>query len=202
MTMKNLIIAAALLISLVPSCKAEPPSGYSPTFVVISSFTPGAELSYPFAFKNGSSLVDVRVERIEVASCSTRTVVGGLMQYWIQPSTTITNGVTTQVSSYSYAAANSALPANVIGSRTPTTVVFENLQANQLPFTRPLVVNNDETATDHFSDAWDASEGGRESQLLFLPKGANRGFVLQLHRLGTADIADGCVMVKTVFSAK
>lgn len=198
-----LIAALALVCSVAAPASAQQPSGYSPTFVVISTFIPGAELSYPFAFKNGSSLVDVKVSRIEVVSCSTRSITGGLMSYWIHPSTTITNGVTTQVSSYSYAAANGAsFPANVIGSRSPTTVVFENLQANQLPFSRPLIINNEETATDHFSDAWDAYEGGREANALFLPKGRNRGFVLQLHRLGAADITDGCVMVKTVFTAK
>lgn len=194
-----LIAALALACSMASPAQATP--SYSPTYVAVSTFTPGAELSYPFAFKNASSLVDVKVQRIEVASCSTRTVVGGLMQFYIIPSTTITPGVVTQVSTYTYDA-NWTYPLNVSASRTPTTISFEGSQSYPQPFSRSLVINNDETATDHFSDAWDAREGNEEPQAMVLLKGRNRGFALQLRRLGTTDWADGCVLVKVVFTAK
>ncbi len=194
--MKKTLFALVALLGLSAPAMAI----ISPTYVSVSTFTPGAALSKVYGFANHSSQVDVRILRIEVSHASTGTYTGGLMQYWVYTSTTITDGSVVQTSSYSLTAANSAVPASVIGSISPTTVVYENKQSSQLPIIPPLIVNNDETAAANFQAVYNA-EGG-DAELLKLPKGANRGFVLEQRRLGTADIADGTVMVRVVYTAK
>jgi hypothetical protein len=201
MVMRKGYLALAALACILSAPFASATPSYSPTYIAISTFTPGASLTVPFAFKNASSLVDVKVQRIEVSACSTGTVTGGIMQFWLYTSTTVTNGSVVQVSSYVYDR-NWTWPANVIGSTSPTTVQYEAKLGSQLPFSRPLIINNDETATDHFSDAWDASEGNEEPQALVLLKSTNRGFVLEKRAFGTTDVTNGCVMVKVLFTAK
>lgn len=172
----------------------------SPTYVSVVKFTPGGADAKVLAFQNASAKVDVRVLRVEVSAASTGTYTGGLMQFWVYGSTVITHSDTTTASSYTYASANGASPASIYTSTAPLNVQYESKAASQLPLFRPLIVNNDETAAANFKDEYIA-EGG-DSEVLLLPKGSSRGLVFEQRRLGTADITDGTVMVRIVYTAK
>lgn len=206
MYMKKMLWGFAAALALLSGAPAQASPSYSPTFVVIATFTATGQGTIPFGFKNASSAVDVKVQKVEVFNCSTHTVSGGVMLYNIIPSTTITAGTVVQVSTYSLDR-NFTYPLNVQASISPTTVVFETKQSSQLPFFRPLYLNNDDAATTMLSDSWNAREGNDEPQALVFLRSENRGFVLKQEHFGvgegtSGDIVAGCVGVRVMFNAK
>jgi hypothetical protein len=170
------------------------------TYVSVSTFTPGGANSKPWAFQNTSADLDVEVLKFEVSSISTGIYTGGLMQFWLFASTQVTHGGTGQVASYNFASANGTAPSHVSVSTGPINVLYENKQNRQLPLLRPLIINNDETATSNFQDGY--TDLLADSSPLLLPRNSSRALVLEQRQLGTADITDGTVMVRVLFTVK
>ncbi len=191
-----------LICFLLLAMPAAAQHNYEPTWVAISTFTPGAALTTPFGFSNNSSTLDVYVKRVQVASCSTGTYAGGGMQYWIYASTTIITGGTSQVSYYAYSSANATNSSNIIASTGPVGIVFEGKQSRQLPILRPCYINNDESSGANFQDTCFDSFAVEAEQPIKLPARAHRGLVFEQRRLGTADITDGCVMVRITYTSE
>lgn len=200
--MKKLLAAFAVLFSLFCAPQAEAAFGNPPqTYIAVSTFTPGAALAKVWAFQNTSADIDVHIKRIEVSNASTGTYTGGFMQYWVYVATAITHGGTSQVSSYSYKNINTTAPSYISVSTGPVAVTYENKDTRQLPIFRPLIVNNDETATTQFKDEWIPEETADTAPLVLL-HGSNRGIVFEQRRLGTADITAGTVMIRVIYTVK
>lgn len=191
--MKKILLTLVALIGLALPAKA----AWSPTFVSIATFTPTGVGTTPWSFKNTSSAVEVRIERIEVGSCSSGTVTGGLNQFWLYAASSLTNGGISQISTYSYSGAD-VFPASVQASTGPVSVTIENKGGMQLPLLPPFLVNNDETATANFSTVYELGSDNR--QPIILPRGGTRGLVLKQMTIGGSQYTDGCVYVRTVFT--
>ena len=200
------IFIVALIFSLFVAARYSRAETLPPTpltYVSVSTFTPSGALTTPWVFQNTDSALDVRILKLELASASTQTVTGGLMQFYLYASTSVTVSTITPGTSQTYfydygkAAPSASAPSYITVSTAPSSPLYESA----LPLYRPFVLNNDETATDHFFDSWDPTAPANGAELL-LPHGANRALVLEQHRLGTSDITAGVVLVRVLYSVK
>lgn len=192
---KKLLVLLAVLGFALPAAAI-----VSPTYVAIATFTPSGADAVVAAFQNTSASKDVRIVSIEISGASTGTYTGGLMQFFVYGSTVVTAGSTVQTSVYAATSANASLPSGISFSLSPTSIQYENKKTMQLPLIRPLIVNNDETATANFRDAW-FTPGG-DAEILQLPHGSSRAIVFVQKRLGTVDITDGRVMLVITYTTK
>ena len=219
--MKKLLLAQiGLLLGMAVSARASnwPVSPVLPNYVTEAQITLGASNASPskvFAFQNTASGQDVIIDRIEVINASTGVAVtSGLMQFWVYPSTSMTHSDTaTSIVTHGYGAALAAVPAAVVASTAPLNVQYErdsgilttaqqnNLTGTSLPIIRPLVINDDETATLNLFDVW-AAEAPDYDLPIVLPKGSNRGLVFEKRQVGATDYTAGTFIIRILYTVR
>lgn len=195
---------AALMPARAHASYATPPQ----SFVAVATFTASGAAgtgSNVIGFFNHASTItntsmsNVYIQRIELANCSTQTVSGGTMAFWVYTASAIVDGSTLNVSSFSYA--GNAWPQQIIMSTSPTGVGFANNTAT-LPILAPCILNNDETSAVNLANTvcFDANTAALSP--IRLTKGVNSGIVIQQNRFGTSDISGGCVLARVVFTTQ
>lgn len=218
--MKKILLAlAALLAPLTPAAASNwPVSPVLPNYVTEAQITLGASNASPskvFAFQNTASGQDVIIDRIEIINASTGVVVtSGLMQFWVYPSTSMTHSDTaTSIVTHGYAGANVTVPAAIVASTAPINVQYERdsgilttaqqnaLSGTSRPIIRPLVINDDETATLNLFDVW-AAESPDYDLPIVLPKGSNRGLVFEKRQVGATDFTAGTFIVRILYTVR
>lgn len=192
--MKKLLLIVGLVVGLCSVASA----AWSPTFVSYTTFTAPGSGFYPWAFANKSTGYKVEVNKIDVGSCNDGSAItSGLMNFDLFMASSLTDGVTNTVSTYSYTLGK-AFPSNVQASTSPTNIVLEH-KVNQLPILPPFVVNPDETATTNFFASW--SLDSENTQPIILPRSGTRALVLR-QRTATTDYTAGCVFARVEFKIK
>ena len=179
---------------LAAPAQASPPPQ---TYISVATFTAGGDAANVWAFQNTSTTLDVRVLKIEVSNASTEAVSGGLMQFWLYGSTVVTHGGTSQVGGYGQTTANATLPTYVSVSTGPVSVTYEK----SLPLARPLISNDDETATTNLSDSL-SSVAPADGQELLLPHNTSRALILTQKQHNGASITAGVVMVRVLYTIR
>lgn len=200
--MKTLLMIVALLALALPARASEPAA--PPTYVFTSTWTAAGTAGVKaFAFQNTSTTLDVRIISIEVGSANAGTVTSGPMWFHVKMSTQLVHGGTSQVSFSASESANATAPSYITVSTGPLLVQYEGTAAGagQLPISRPLMVNADETATSNFSDTilYQDPTIGRG---LLLPHGANRAIVLEQKQFGATDWTAGTLFARVVYTVK
>lgn len=195
--MKKLLLTLAFLAGFaLPSAHA---ARVPLTYIHTSTWTVGGSGTKAWAFQNTSSGISVRIHKLEMGSATGATVTGGIQQFWVYGSTSLTHGDTSQVSFYDTAGANATAPSYVSVSTRPTVVVYEGKNDRQLPIFRPLIINADESAAANFYDALVPSSPAEAEEFL-LPEGANRALVIEQKQFGATDYVAGVVFVRVVWS--
>lgn len=205
--MKTLLVAAVLAVLGVSPVHAGPPE----TYVSVTRVTAGGALAKLLAFQNTSSASDVVVRKIEVSNASTVTVTGGIMQFWVYGSTSLTHSVTTTADAWTYSDVLGSAPSFISVSTAPSAIQIEgdsgilttaasNNLSGQMPLIRPLVVNNDEAATANLFDSW--TSDAVDARPIVLPAGANRALVFEQRQVGGTDYSAGSLFFRITYTLK
>lgn len=191
------LLCAAILFALAGTVKAE----RVPLYVHTATLTVAGTGTNSFAFQNTSATRDVLVRNITILPTSSATVISGPITYWVLLSTQMGHGGLTQVSFNAMSAPNITSPSFISASTGPTSILFEGNQASQLPISI-IGVNPDETASPIVAVHGSGFDAQNEDQELVLPKGRNRGFVLQQKQYGATDWTAGVVFIRVVYSIR
>lgn len=185
------------------------------TYVHSVRITPGAQPIHVLAFQNTSANIDVLVHKIEVIGASTQAVTGGLMQFWVYASTSLTHSVAAGVTA-SYGSANASQPSYLSVSTAPVSVLLEGdtgilttaqrnaLSGTALPLIPPLRASSEETATSGLYDSWSAEnqDAQNPSGPLVLPKNANRALVMEKRMSAASDFAVGLLQIRVFYTIR
>jgi hypothetical protein len=199
MTMKKLLAALTLAAGLSSAAHA---GVVPPSYVVTTTFT-ATNNAKVFAFQNTSSTLDVYIRRIEVANVHDESAItGGMVQYQVFASTSLTHGGQGRIRTFSMTGANASAPSYVTASTGPVSIQYENLTGGStLPIIKPLFVNTDDGATSNLVDSYEAPGNGEVSPLK-LPAGANRAIVIEQHQLAGGAIDTGKIRIAVEYWAR
>lgn len=215
--MKGLLIGALLGILPLGVAQAAPTATYKSCTRVTLAAIGISSTVYSLQNTASSGGQDVLVRKIEISNASTMTVTGGLMQFWVYLSTSLSHSAAV-TTAYSHTGALASQPSYVTVSTKPYNVQAEGDSgilstggglSGVPPPVRPLYVNNDETATANLYDFWSEREesvglgAGKDGpQPIILPAGSQRALVIDKKRLGTADFTDGSLLICTTYTVR
>ncbi len=211
--MNRYLFALFALVGLLSPAVASPSTASLPSYTAVVRLTPGASPAKVLAFQNTSASQDILVDHIEITNSSTMTVTGGLEQFWVYGSTSLTHSALTSVATYGYNGVLVAQPAAVVMSTAPLNVQYEGdtgiltaaqqgaLSGVATPIIRPLAVNNDETATTSLSDGWTA-EALDWARPIILPRNTQRALVFEKRQLGSSDFTAGSVTIRIHYTVQ
>ncbi len=188
------LLLALMALALPTMAKAE----RIPTYVAIATWTAGGSTTKAFAFQNTSSTRDVVIIKIALVPTTSGTVTSGPMNFYVYASTNMTHGGLSQVSAGSYNTPNWTAPSFVSVSTGPTNVVYENKDTYQLPLTI-IGANPDETGTPLMNVIDNGVDLPAEDQGIVLPKGQNRGIVIEQKQFGASDYTAGTMAAKIIY---